>query len=153
MNQDFQDLLRELCEAEARFLVVGAYALAVHGRPRATGDIDIWVEPTADNAKRVYKALQSFGAPLHDLHVDDLCTPDIVFQMGLPPRRIDVLTTISGVDFTDSWPNRTEAKFGNVIVPVLSAEDLIRNKTETGRPKDLVDADELRQLLDETEKP
>ena len=149
MNQDFQDLLLELCEAEVRFLVVGAYALAVHGRPRATGDIDIWVECSPDNAKRVYRALQAFGAPLQELQVEDLFTPDTVFQMGLPPRRIDILTSISGVDFTEAWPNRTEAAFGSVTVPVLGADDLIRNKTQTGRSKDLVDAEELRKLLDE----
>ena len=149
MNQDFQDLLRELCDAKARFLIVGAYALAVHGRPRATGDIDVWVEPSDENATRVYSALQAFGAPLHELSVDDLHTPDIVFQMGLPPRRIDVLTTISGLDFSQAWPNRVHAKFGNVTVPVLSAEDLIRNKTRTGRSKDLADAQELSKLLKE----
>lgn len=89
MNQDFLDLLRALFAHEARFLVVGAYAMAIHGRPRATGDLDLWVEPTADNARRVYAALQDFGAPLGDLTEVDLTIEGVVFQMGLPPRRID----------------------------------------------------------------
>jgi hypothetical protein len=148
MNQDFQDLLRALCEANARFLVVGAYALAVHGTPRATGDIDVWVEPTTENAQRVYRGLQVFGAPLDALRLEDLCTPGIVFQMGLPPRRIDILTEISGVEFEDAWPNRTEAQFGEVTVPVIGARDFIENKRQTGRPKDLIDARELSELLD-----
>ncbi len=104
MNQDFQDLLRALCDAKAKFLIVGAYALAVHGTPRATGDIDVWVQPTPDNARRVYQALQTFGAPLHKLEIADLSTPGIVFQMGLPPRRIDILTEISGVEEGLSTP-------------------------------------------------
>lgn len=148
MNQDFQDLLRELSETGARFLVVGAYALAAHGSPRATGDIDVWVEPTEANAQLVYAALQAFGAPLHDLTVDDLSTPGIVFQMGLPPRRIDVLTQISGVDFEEAWPNRTKARFGEIDVFVIGAEEFIRNKRASGRPKDLVDADTLAELVD-----
>ena len=150
MNQDFQDLLRALSDAKARFLIVGAYALAVHGTPRATGDIDVWVQPTPDNARRVYQALQAFGAPLHELAVEDLSTPGIVFQMGLPPRRIDILTDISGVEFEDAWPNRTEAKFGEITVSVLGARDLIENKLQTGRPKDLIDARELRELLEKS---
>ena len=149
MNQDFQDLLRELCDAKAKFLVVGAYALAVHGTPRATGDIDVWIEPTPKNARRVYSALQSFGAPLTELSVDDLTTPDIVFQMGLPPRRIDILTSISGVDFPQAWPNRVEAQFGEVTVPVLGIQEMIQNKRQSGRPKDLIDADELSTLAND----
>ena len=153
MNQDFQDLLRELCEAEAEFLVVGAYALAAHGKPRATGDIDIWVKPSATNADRVYAALQSFGAPLEELTVEDLSSPDMVFQMGLPPRRIDVLTEITGVDFADAWPNRIETKFGEVTVPVLGVDDVIKNKRATGRTRDLADVEELEQLLDKDREP
>ena len=149
MNQDFQDLLRELCDAKAKFLVVGAYALAVHGIPRATGDIDVWIESTPENARRVYSALRSFGAPLGELSVEDLSTQDIVFQMGLPPRRIDILTSISGVDFADAWPNRVEAEFGAVTVPVLGVREMIRNKHQSGRPKDLIDADALSELVDE----
>ena len=149
MNQDFQDLLHALCEAEAKFLVVGAYALAVHGKPRATGDIDIWVKPSPENARRVYAALEKFGAPLHELVVEDLSSPDVVFQMGLPPRRIDILTDITGVTFADAWPHRVETKFGEVSVPVLGVDQLIENKRAIGRTRDLADIEELEALLDE----
>lgn len=148
MNQDFQDLLRELSEAGARFLVVGAYALAAHGLPRATGDIDVWVEPTEANAELVYAALQAFGAPLHDLSVEDLSTPGVVFQMGLPPRRIDILTQISGVEFDEAWTSREEVRFGDLDVFVIGPRELLRNKRATGRPKDLLDADTIVELLD-----
>src|SRR5438270_1867561 len=99
MSPDFLDLLRALSGAKARFLVVGAYAVGVHGRPRATKDLDVWIEASAANAERVLRALQRFGAPLGDLTEADLATPGTGFQMGMPPRRIDVLTKISGVEF------------------------------------------------------
>lgn len=149
MNQDFRDLLRELSEADAEFLVVGAYALAVHGTPRATGDIDIWINPTPDNASQVYSALEQFGAPLDDLRVEDLHSPDVVFQMGLPPRRIDILTDISGVDFDDAWPNKVEEEVEGLTVPFLGAEEMLQNKRATGRPRDAIDADELEELLED----
>ncbi len=152
MNQDFQDFLRELSDAGARFLIVGAYALAAHGLPRATGDIDIWVEPTMENAGLVFRALQAFGAPLHDLTVADLGSPGVVFQMGLPPRRIDVLTQITGVDFDEAWARRAGATFGDLEVWVIGPRELLRNKRATGRPRDLVDAATIVQLLDLDER-
>src|SRR3954469_3910962 len=103
MSPDFLDLLRALLGVEARFLVVGAYAVGVHGRPRATKDLDIWIESSAANAKRVIAALREFGAPLGDLSTDDLSKPGKGFKMGQPPRRIDILTEISGVSFRDAW--------------------------------------------------
>ena len=119
MNPDFRDLLRAVCDAEARFLVIGAYAVSIHAEPRATADLDIWVEPTAQNARRVCAALQRFGAPLHDLTVGDLAVPDVVFQIGLPPRRIDILTSVTGVTFAEAWPARVEATYDDVRFPVI----------------------------------
>jgi len=87
VNQDFRDLLHELIVAEARFLVVGAYAVSFHAEPRATGDLGVWVEATPENARRVHRPLRAFGAPLSDLSVEDLATPDLVFQMGVAPQR------------------------------------------------------------------
>lgn len=145
LNQDFADLLRALSAAKARYLIVGAYALAVHGEPRATGDLDIWVEATARNAARVYQALREFGAPLRDLTEDDLAAPGTVFQIGIAPRRIDVLTSISGVSFGQAWRSRTRARFGNLTVPVLGRAALIRNKLAAARPRDLLDVEELRR--------
>ncbi|MDP3767916.1 MAG: hypothetical protein Q8S13_07860 [Dehalococcoidia bacterium] len=107
MNPDFRDLLRALSDAGARFLVVGAYAVSFHSEPRATGDLDIWIDPTPQNAPRVYRALISFGAPVSELSESDLFTPDVVFQIGLPPRRIDIMTTITGVSFEEAWATRS----------------------------------------------
>jgi hypothetical protein len=145
MNQDFLDLLRALCAADARFLVVGAYAVSYHSEPRATGDLDIWVEPTPENAGCVYRALAAFGAPLDELTVADLATPNIVFQMGVAPRRIDILTAITGVLFDEAWPERAITTYGDVSFPLLGREALLKNKRATGRPKDLLDIDTLER--------
>lgn len=141
MNEDFIDLLQSLLTEEARFLVVGAYAMAAHGVPRATGDIDIWVAADEGNAGRVFRALARFGAPLSSLGISvvDFTAPDRVVQIGLPPRRIDVLTTISGVAFEAAWDRREIFPFSGLSVPVLGRGDLIENKRAAGRPKDLAD--------------
>lgn len=147
MNEDFLDLLSMLLRADARFLVVGAYAMAVHGVPRATGDIDVWVDPDPANADRVWRALLEFGAPIEEMGVSrkDLETPDVVIQIGLPPRRIDVLTRISGVSFEEAWANRSVYSLNTLSIPVLGRADLVRNKRASGRPKDLADLDILEK--------
>ena len=143
MNRDSVEMLAALSEAGAEFLVVGAHAVAVHGRPRATGDLDLWVRPTADNAARVWKALAAFGAPLATLTPADFVRPDLVFQIGLPPARIDVLTGISGVAFDEAWPRRVLVTVSGQAVAVLGREDLLKNKKSAGRPRDLADVAEL----------
>ncbi len=143
MNQDFVDLLRAFSDHKVRFLIVGAYALGVHGRPRATGDLDVWVDPTPDNAERIMSALRAFGAPLSDVTLDDFGRPGIVFQMGLPPYRIDILTALSGLTFPDAWPDRTQAAFGPLTVDVIGRDAFIANKRATGRAKDLGDIESL----------
>jgi predicted nucleotidyltransferase len=143
LAQDFRDLLCAFVDHEVRFLVVGAYALAILGRPRATGDLDVWIESTAKNAARAHAALEAFGAPLHDLTRDDLARPGTVFQIGLPPLRIDILTRITGVEFAPAWERRTEADFEGVRVPVIGREDFLANKRALGRTKDLADAERL----------
>jgi hypothetical protein len=132
-------MLAALCAAGAEFLLVGAHALAAHGVPRATGDMDVWVRPTPENARRVWDALVSFGAPLSDLELGDLHSPDVVFQIGLPPARIDLLTSITGVSFADAWAKRIEIEIEDLKIGCLSREDFIANKRATGRPKDLAD--------------
>lgn len=145
MNQDFLDLLQALVQAGARFLVVGAHAMAVHGVPRATGHLDVWIDPDSANADRVWQALVRFGAPVGGLELSrkDLETPGMVIQIGLPPRRIDFLTEVSGLSFEEAWQNRTTHAVGTLAVPFLSRQDLIRNKRASGRPKDLADLDTL----------
>jgi hypothetical protein len=143
--KDFRDLLRAFVDHDVRFLIVGAYALAVLGRPRATGDLDVWVEPTPRNARKAYEALRAFGAPLHDLTVADLASPGVVFQVGLPPLRIDVLTEIRGVTFAPAWRRRVRASFDDVPIAVLGRQDFLANKRATGRLKDLADAERLER--------
>ena len=141
MNEDYRDFLAALVAEEVRFLVVGAHALAVHGYPRATVDIDIWVESNPENAERVWRALAAFGAPVDDLDIDrqDFTRPDVVAQFGLPPNRIDVLTGVSGLTFEEAWRRRVEAPVEGVTVPVLGVEDLVTNKLASGRDKDRAD--------------
>jgi len=143
MNRDFAEMLSALSAAGVEFLIVGAHALAAHGVPRATGDLDIWVRPTPDNATRTLRALAAFGAPLGDLSVDDLTRPDTVFQMGLPPVRIDVLTELSGLTFGEAWSTRTRAAFGPVMADVIGRDAFIKNKRATGRARDLGDIEAL----------
>jgi hypothetical protein len=146
MNRDFLDLLHAFLTADVRFLVVGAYAVAVHGHPRATGDLDLWVDPTPLNAARVYAALQAFGAPLHELRPDDLERPGIVFQMGLPPARIDILTSVSGLEFEEAWTSRIVETISEMRIPFIGRDGLIKNKLATGRPQDLADVAALRDI-------
>ena len=143
MNPDFVDLLRAFAEREVRFLVVGAYALAHHGRPRATGDLDVWVDPTPSNAQRLMSALAAFGAPLIDVTEADFASPGIVFQMGVPPGRIDILTELTGLTFDEAWPGREAGQFGELTVDFLGRDAFIRNKRATGRTRDLGDIEGL----------
>lgn len=145
MNEDFKDLLAALLGAEARFLVVGAHAMAVHGVPRATGDLDVWVARDAPNVERVWSALTRFGAPVAAMGVSrgDLTRPDMVVQIGLPPRRIDVLTSISGVEFDEAWPGRVTHELDGLSVPFLGRAALVCNKRASGRAKDQADLEAL----------
>ena len=143
MHQDFLDLLRAFVDRNVRFLIVGAYALAVHGRPRATGDLDVWVDPTPENAPNVMAALEQFGAPTAQVRTADFSRPGIVFQMGLPPVRIDVLTELSGLTFSEAWSTRTRAAFGPVTADVIGRDAFIKNKRATGRARDLGDIEAL----------
>jgi len=142
-NPDFKDMLSGLSEAKIDFLLVGAYAVAAHGHPRATGDLDIWVRPDADTAPKVLRVLAEFGAPLHDLTVDDLTRPGMVFQIGVEPSRIDILTAISGIAFEDAWRRRLSIEMDGIQLCVIGREDLIVNKRACGRPKDIADAEAL----------
>lgn len=138
-NQDFRDMLVALNDASVDYLVVGAYAVAAHGFPRATGDLDIWVRADAESAPKVFSALQVFGAPLHEIKETDFASPSVVFQIGVPPGRIDLLTIVSGLEFDSAWNNRISLTIDDVTFPVIGRADLIANKLATGRPKDLAD--------------
>jgi hypothetical protein len=126
--------------AKVEFLLVGAYAMAAHGLPRATGDIDLWVRPSPENAARVLLALNHFGAPLQDIQIEDFTQPGIVFQIGVAPRRVDILTQVDGLEFAEAWNSRVTIELEGITVTVLSREHLVRNKRAAGRPKDIADA-------------
>ncbi len=145
VNRDFRDLFATLNDVQAEYLVVGAHALAAHGHVRATKDIDVWVRCTPDNAARVCQALRAFGAPLANLSPGELATPGIVFQIGVAPIRIDILTMISGVTFEEAWPARVKSRYGDQAIAVLSREHLIQNKLASGRLQDLADVEALRR--------
>ena len=129
-NPDFKDMLRALSDAKIDFLLVGAYAVAAHGHPRATGDLDLWVRPDSETASNVYRVLAEFGAPLHDLTVEDLARPGMVFQIGVEPSRIDILTAISGVDFDHAWTNRLSVEMDGIQLSVIGRADLIVKQAE-----------------------
>ena len=149
MNPNFKELLLAFNALDVEYLIVGAHALAAHGHVRATKDIDIWVRPEKANAQKVLQALADFGAPLRDLTVDDLSRKETIFQIGVPPIRIAVITDIDGVEFADAWPDRLEMVFGGVPAFVISRHHLITNKRTTGRLQDLADV----QQLESTENP
>lgn len=143
MNPHFVAILRLFHDEDVEFLVIGAHALAAHGHVRATLDIDLWVRPTADNAQRVWRALERFRAPLSKMKIGDFAEPEVLYQIGLPPSRIDIMTTVTGLDFDAAWPNRITAKIGDVPVPVLGLADMRTAKRAAGRLKDLADLQEL----------
>jgi hypothetical protein len=152
LNPDFRDILSAFIEKRVEFIVVGAYALAAQGLPRATGDIDLWVRASPENSGRVWRALEQFGAPLKGLDEGDFEKDDLIVQIGRAPRRIDILTSISGVGFDHAWGNRDIVEIEGLQIPVLSREDLTRNKEAVGRPQDIADLQRLDSLDDGTEE-
>ncbi len=146
LNKDYKEMLQCLLEENVRFLLVGAYAVAVHGFPRATKDIDFFVWATPENAANLMRALAKFGAPLHDISEADLSSEGVVFQIGNSPRRIDIITNISGVKFEQAYANKTTISIEGIEVPVISLEDLIANKRASARTQDLADVEKLESV-------
>ena len=150
MNDDFRDILAELLSAGARFLVVGAHAVAVHGVPRATGDLDVWIDSHADNVPHVWAALVRFGAPVETPGVTtrDLEEAGMIVQIGFPPRRIDIMTSVTGLVFEAAWTSRITHQVNDLEVPFIGRAALLENKRATGRPKDLADIDALERRVE-----
>jgi predicted nucleotidyltransferase len=146
LNKDYKEMLQCLLEENVRFLLVGAYAVAVHGFPRATKDIDFFVWATPENAANLMRALAKFGAPLHDISEADLSSEGVVFQIGNSPRRIDIITNISGVKFEQAYANKTAISIEGIEVPVISLEDLIVNKRASARTQDMADVEKLESI-------
>ena len=147
LPQDWQEFLSSLNASRVRYLVIGAHALAAHGAPRYTADLDVWVEAEPRNAERVVEALKAFGfGSVKGLSVADFENPEMVVMLGVPPLRIDLLTSISGCRFATAWKRRLKTKLGGQPVSVLSRQDLRTNKLAAGRPKDLLDVELLARL-------
>ena len=146
LNEDYKDILHALSDEKVRFILVGAYALAAHGYPRATMDIDIWVMQSPQNAEAVLRALRRFGAPLNNLTKEDLQIDGTIFQIGVAPRRIDIITAASGLRFDETFQNSISVNIEGIEVHIPSIDDLIRNKRVSGRTKDLADAEALESL-------
>lgn len=136
LNRDFSDMLSSLNGAGVEYIIVGAYALAAHGFPRATGDIDIFVNRTPANAQRIMAGLNEFGASLSDISLEDWLAPDMIVQIGIAPCRIEIITAIDGVEFAEAWHKKIPTTLGDLQVNVLSKQDLLKNKLATGRDKD-----------------
>ena len=145
LNEDFRDLIGSFLDCDVEFVIVGAFALAFHGAPRASGDIDVFVRAEPGNAGRVVRALQHFGAPVeaHGIQSRDFESPGKVYQIGLPPRRIDILTEISGVSFDEAWASSVSAELDGRTIRIIGREAFIKNKVASGRPKDLADVARL----------
>lgn len=146
LNEDYKDMLRCLSEENVDFLLVGGYAIAAYGFPRATKDIDLFVGADRENASRVWRALAKFGAPLADVTEGDFATEGVIFQIGNEPRRIDLITRIDGIVFAAAYANRRMVQVDDLQIPVISVEDLIKNKRASGRPQDLADVEKLERL-------
>ena len=140
LNKDYKEMLQFLLEEKVEFILVGAYALGAHGYPRATGDIDIWVKAHGNNSKKVYNALARFGAPLDQVQVNDFASEGVIFQIGVAPRRIDIMTRIDGVTYDEANDDKIIVEVEGLLLPVLSLDKLIKNKLATGRDKDELDA-------------
>lgn len=145
MNSDFRDLLRSLHECEVRYLVAGGYAVIHHSQPRYTKDIDIWLEPSAENARKLMRAFLKFGIPMIGVTEADFASPGTQFNLGVPPCAVDLLTTIPGLEFEAAWANRVISEENDFPIYYLGKADLIKAKKKAGRPQDLADLDELRR--------
>lgn len=143
VNPDFRDLFSEFNGEKVDYLVVGAHAVIFHSRPRFTKDLDVWVRPTPENAARVFRALAEFGAPMIDVTPESFTEPDLVYQIGVAPNRIDILMDISGVSFGEAWDSRVESTYGGVGIHIIGKEELLRAKRAAARPQDLLDVESL----------
>ena len=146
LNPDYADMVKAMLDEGVEFMLVGGYAVLFHGYPRTTFDIDLWVRPSQDNAPKVLAALHRFGAPVQDVTVADFDHPDMVYQIGVPPCRIDILTRIDGVAWEEAESHAIQRVVDGLPLKVIGLAELIRNKRASGRTKDAADADALEQI-------
>jgi hypothetical protein len=145
INSDFRDLLRSLNAAGVKYLVVGGYAVMAHTEPRYTKDLDLWIRADLDNAQVLLAALSEFGAPIADVKPQDFTEPEIFFQIGVDPVRVDIMTSVLGLEFETAWSRKIGVDFGGVQAPVLCREDILTAKIASGRERDRRDARQLRR--------
>lgn len=143
LDRDFKEFLESFVARDVRFLIVGGYAVAAHGLPRATGDMDAWISVDPANAQRIVDALEDFGFGSLGVRATDFTRPDVVIQLGFPPHRIDIMTGIEGVDFESAWNRRLVVVVDGMEIGFIGREDLIANKRALGRPQDLADVARL----------
>ncbi len=144
LNQDFKEFIGSLNANHVRYLVIGGYAVALHGHPRYTKDIDIWIDLSPENAAKIVQALEQFGFESLQLQADDFLTPDQVIQLGYPPNRIDIITTPPGVEFESCYASRMEVEIAGVLVKFIDLENLKKSKRAAGRLQDLADIENLQ---------
>jgi predicted nucleotidyltransferase len=147
VNQDYKDLFKILNTFKVRYLVVGAYAVTFYTEPRFTKDIDVWVEASEENAKRLYEALADFGAPLKGISVRDFVNEKIFYQIGIAPVRIDIITGLKGLRFKQAWKNRKNTKYGGIPINILGIKDLVRSKRKVARAQDILDLKKLTRRI------
>lgn len=150
-NKDYEDLLYHFNAAGVRYLIVGAYAVIYYTEPRYTKDIDIWIDPTRENAEKVCAALKAFGAPIEQLTLEDLTNPEMVYQIGIEPNRVDVLMGMGKIQFNKAWENRIITKYGEVSTCVIDIDGLIQAKKAAARIQDKIDVEAL-ELVKKSKK-
>ncbi|MCX6654487.1 MAG: hypothetical protein NTY03_05120 [Candidatus Bathyarchaeota archaeon] len=143
VEKDYEELFTLLNKNKVRYCIIGAYAVGFYSVPRYTKDIDVWVAPTKDNAKKIWKALVQFGAPLANISIDDFTNEDLVYQIGLAPNRIDILMGISGIEFDEANKNRVKSTYAGETIYLLSKSDLIKAKRASNRKQDQLDLEKL----------
>ena len=144
LNPDFKEFLQLLDQKGVRYLVAGGHAVAFHGYPRHTKDLHIWIEPDPENAEKLTSVMEEFGFASLELTIEDFLEPGTIIQLGHPPNSIDLLTTLTGIDFDSCFESRTTNTIDNIQVKFLDLENLKRNKRAVGRPQDLADLDNLK---------
>ncbi len=144
-NPDFRDLFSTFNEEGVEYLLVGAHAVIFYAEPRFTKDLDIWVNPTHANAGKTYTALAAFGAPLEGISADDFTNPDLVYQIGIAPNRIDILMSVGGTDFTTAFSNAVSSTYDGIPIKIIGKKDLMASKRNVGRLQDLIDVEKLEE--------
>jgi len=150
LKKDFSDMIKIFLEEQVRFLLVGGISINLYGYIRATKDMDLWIEANKENALKVFKALAKFGAPMQDISVQDFEKEGMIFQIGIDPIRIDIITTITGVKFEEAIQNAKIMEIDGINIPTISIQDLIKNKKASGRHKDLADVEVLEKIMEKT---